>query len=238
MKALLLAGGFGTRLKPLTDKTPKCLVPVNGKPLLDYWLDMLIDAGIDRILINTHYLSEQVINHCNNSPFKGRIDLIYENELLGTAGTLRFNQSYFDGPIFLAHADNFSIFEPKEFFLKHQNRSLCCSATMMTFTTDTPKSCGVVETNEMGELVGYHEKVQNPPGNCANAAVFILENECLHWLKELPDATDFCKDVIPLKFREFNTFHNTIYHRDIGTIDSLNQANIDYKNLAKKLREL
>ena len=60
MRALLLAAGLGTRLRPITDTTPKCLVPIHGKPLLEYWLDLLLSAGIDRILINTHYLAEAV----------------------------------------------------------------------------------------------------------------------------------------------------------------------------------
>ena len=60
MKALLLAAGLGTRLRPLTDRTPKCLVPVLGKPLLEYWLDMLLGGGIAEVLVNTHHLAEQV----------------------------------------------------------------------------------------------------------------------------------------------------------------------------------
>jgi mannose-1-phosphate guanylyltransferase len=227
-KALLLAGGFGTRLKPLTDTVPKCLVPIGGRPLLDYWIETLAKAGIDRILINTHYLAEDVADFCQRSQYKQIIDLVYERELLGTAGTLRANRHYFDHKILLAHADNFTIFDPQQFVSAHHQRAKQCQATMMTFTTETPASCGIVELSHDSVLIGYYEKVKNPPSNLANAAVFLLEQSCLGWLDQKPDATDFCKDIVPLGLHKIQSFQNTIYHRDIGTPESLQQANRDY----------
>lgn len=232
-KALLLAGGLGSRLKPLTDTIPKCLVPICGKPLLDYWLEILVNAGIDSILINTHYLANQVISHCEQSKYKDVIDIVYEPELLGTAGTLRSNRKYFEKKILLAHADNFTIFDVDAFVNMHNKRSKNCQATMMTFTTDTPSSCGIVELNQEGVLIDFHEKVSNPPSNKANAAVFLLENSCLAWLDQNLDAVDFCKDVIPLGLGQIQTFHNSIYHRDIGTPESYQLANLDYQQLTK-----
>ena len=76
VRALLLAGGYGTRLRPLTNHTPKCLVEIGGKPLLAYWLETLFSADIDRVLINTHYLPRQVEDFCANSPYAAQIDLI------------------------------------------------------------------------------------------------------------------------------------------------------------------
>lgn len=232
-KALLLAGGLGSRLRPITNATPKCLVEIGNRPLLDFWLQSLVEAGIDRILINTHYLPEQVETFCRASKYSPLIDLIYEPELLGTAGTLIANRSYFDDKILLAHADNFTLFNPDEFMKSHLHRGSNCQATMMTFTTDTPTSCGIVEVDQHGVLIGFHEKVANPPGNRANAAVFLLEQSCLEWLDRMPNAIDFCKDIVPLGIGQFQTFHNTLYHRDIGTIESLKQANLDYPELLK-----
>jgi mannose-1-phosphate guanylyltransferase len=226
-KALLLAGGLGTRLRPLTDKIPKCLVPIGGRPLLEYWLENLAQAGIDRILINTHHLAKDVADFCQRSQYKRIVDLVYEPELLGTAGTLRVNRSYFDNKILLAHADNFSIFDSSQFVLAHQRRPVSCLATMMTFTTDTPSSCGIVELSRDGVITGFHEKVNNPPGNLANAAVFLLEQNCLGWLDQKPAATDFCKDIVPIGLHQIQSFQNTVYHRDIGTPESLQQANRD-----------
>ena len=67
MRAILLAAGLGTRLRPLTDTTPKCLVPINGKPLLDIWCESLLSAGVTRLLINLHYKSELVQQHIANA---------------------------------------------------------------------------------------------------------------------------------------------------------------------------
>jgi mannose-1-phosphate guanylyltransferase len=229
VRALLLAGGYGTRLRPLTDHTPKCLVAIGGKPLLAYWLDNLFSGGIERVLINTHYLPEQVEDFCATSPYSSQIDLIYEPQLLGTAGTLRANQSYFENSkTLLAHADNFTLFDPQLFMASHESRSPKCLATMMTFVTDSPTNCGIVELDEHGVLIRYHEKVVNPPGNIANAAVFILEKEALKWLDLAPKATDFCKEIVPLGIGQFQTHFNTVYHRDIGTISSLDKARKDY----------
>ena len=233
VRALLLAGGYGTRLRPLTDHTPKCLVEIGGKPLLAHWLETLFSADIDRVLINTHYLPRQVEDFCANSPYAAQIDLIYEPELLGTAGTLRANRSYFKSSrTLLAHADNFTLFDPQEFMAKHQSRPPECRATMMTFETDTPTSCGIVLLDKNGVIIGYHEKVANPPGNMANAAVFLLEKEAFSWLDLAPKATDFCKDIVPLGIGQFQAYFNSVYHRDIGTIASLNQANQDFLKLA------
>jgi mannose-1-phosphate guanylyltransferase len=98
---------------------------------------------------------------------------------------------------------------------------------MMTFTTETPTSCGIVDLSHDGVLIGYYEKVKTPPGNLANAAVFLLEQSCLGWLDQKPDATDFCKDIVPLGLHKIQSFQNTVYHRDIGTPESLQQANRD-----------
>ena len=70
MKALLLAGGFGNRLRPITKKIPKCLVPINKKPLLDYWIYNLLSSNFDSLLINTHYLPEEVRGVCKSTPVK------------------------------------------------------------------------------------------------------------------------------------------------------------------------
>ncbi|MEQ9519821.1 MAG: sugar phosphate nucleotidyltransferase, partial [Parvibaculum sp.] len=80
MRALLLAAGMGQRLRPITDTIPKCLVPIHGRPLLGIWLDHVFarDSGIERVLINTHYLASQVERFVSNSLWAERIDLVYE----------------------------------------------------------------------------------------------------------------------------------------------------------------
>src|SRR5258708_3459839 len=112
MKALLLAAGLGTRLRPITNHIPKCLVPIKQKPLLAYWLDLLLPNGIDELLINTHYLPEAVEDFVNQSPWRDRITLVHEDELLGTGGTLLKNRNFFKNEsFFIGHADNLTRFD-------------------------------------------------------------------------------------------------------------------------------
>jgi mannose-1-phosphate guanylyltransferase len=120
---------------------------------------------------------------------------------------------------------------------KHQSRPPECEATMMTFKTDTPSSCGIVQLDKNEVLIGYHEKVANPPGNMANAAVFLLEKEAFNWLDLAPQATDFCKEIVPLGIGQFQAYFNGVYHRDIGTIASLNQANQDFLSLVNHIKK-
>ena len=112
-RALLLAAGFGPRLKPLTNNLPKCLVEISGKPLLGRWIKQLEILGCDSILLNTHYLSNMVMNYLNTIP-KNRLEIntSYEEKLKGTAGTLFDNIDFFEGYTgILLHADNVSDFD-------------------------------------------------------------------------------------------------------------------------------
>ena len=146
MRALLLAAGLGTRLRPLTDRTPKCLVPIHGRPLLDYWLELLIGAGIEHILINTHWLPERVNEFIAASPYSDRVNLVHEPELLGTGGTVWANRDFFKGADFLlAHADNLTDFDVKALMKAHATRPTECAMTMLAFRTDDPRSCGILE---------------------------------------------------------------------------------------------
>ena len=94
MNALLLAAGFGTRLRPLTDHTPKCLVEINGRPLLDYWLQDLHAADVTEFVINTHHLEETVRTYVTQHALAPAITLVHEESLLGTAGTLLANSDF------------------------------------------------------------------------------------------------------------------------------------------------
>lgn len=231
MKALLLAAGLGTRLRPITNDIPKCLVPINGRPLLEIWLETLTKYGVTEFLINTHYLNEKVESFIEKSIYKKNVKLIYEKELLNTGGTLLKNKDFFNNESFLfIHADNLCICDFSEFIDIHKNNN--CDITMMLFKTDTPKSCGIVELNKYGIVIDFHEKVSEPPSLLANAAVYICKYEIFEYLKSLKKKEiDFSKDVIPNYLGRINTYINNIYHRDIGTIVSYEKANIESKKL-------
>lgn len=232
MKAVLLAAGKGTRLRPLTLKTPKCLVPVLGRPLLGYWLDTLVNGGISPILVNLHYLRGQVEDYIATSPHRSAVHVVHEENLLGTGGTLLRNRGFFRGePIMLIHADNLSVFSMEQFILAHNQRPANCDMTMMTFESPTPESCGIVELSSNGVVIGFHEKVEHPPGNLANGAVYILEAPVVDYIDSLGKAViDFSTEVLPAFIGRIYTFHNSVYHRDIGTPESLAQAERDFCN--------
>lgn len=230
MRTLLLAGGLGTRLRPLTDRIPKCLVPIQGKPLLGYWLDLLLPDGIERVLVNTHYLPEAVRRFAAESPWRERITLAHEERLLGTGGTVLRNRGFFQERAFMvAHADNLTRFDVAAFVGQHDRRPAGTLITMMTFCTDAPQTCGIVEVDARGVVTAFHEKVANPPGNRANAAVYVFEPEVADFLASLgKDVIDLSTEVIPAFLGRICAFHNSDYHRDIGTLESLRRAEEEY----------
>lgn len=230
MKALLLAAGLGARLRPLTEKIPKCLVPIRGKPLLAYWLDLLIPGGIEQVLINTHHLASRVREFRAESPWRERMTLVHETALLGTGGAILANRAFFRNETFLvAHADNLSRFSVADLLRAHEQRPPSAAMTMMTFDTDAPQTCGIVESDPTGLVRRFHEKVANPSGNRANAAVYVVEPEVIEVLASLRKTViDFSTEAIPHFLGRIATFHNADYHRDIGTPESLLAAARDY----------
>ena len=230
MRALLLAGGLGTRLRPLTDRLPKCLVPIHGVPLLDYWLNLLLPGGIDQVLINTHYLAEQVVDHVAASRWRHRITLCHEASLLGTAGTILHNRQFFgEGALMVAHADNLTSFDVAAFMQAHAHRPEGIEATMMTFRTDHPQSCGIVELDADQIVTAMHEKQPNPPGNLANGAIYIFEPTIFATIARMDSAMpDISLDLLPTLMGAMQAYHNDIYLRDIGNMASLRLAEQEF----------
>lgn len=230
MRALLLAAGLGTRLRPITDYVPKCLVPIHGKPLLEYWLDMLLPNGIERVLVNTHYLPDPVRAFVAGSPWRESVDMVHEEVLLGTGGTVLKNRDFLDGgPFLVAHADNLTRFDVEAFIRAHANRPFGIDLTMMTFDTDVPQSCGIVELDGREVVIGFHEKVATPPGNHANAAVYIFEPSVIDYLASTgEEVIDISTEVLPRYLGRMLAFHNSDYHRDIGTPESLALAEREF----------
>jgi len=239
IKALLLAAGFGARLRPLTDGWPKCLMPINGRPLLEYWLDTARQLGIANVLVNTHYLADKVHFFLRRPRFKQWVRGVYEPELKGTAGALRANaEALRYATVFLVHADNFCICDFDALLKYHQSsRPKHCLMTMMTFYTRNPSTCGIVELDADGVVIGFHEKVRNPPGNLANGAVYLLEPEVIDWICDRSWVSDFSNDVIPNFIGRIATWHNDGTHIDIGSIEALREAQAAVSQKARAANE-
>jgi mannose-1-phosphate guanylyltransferase len=205
-------------------------MPVAGQPLLEYWLALLAPEHIDRILVNVHHLPGMVERWVAHSPYAERVQLVHEPTLLNTGGTVLANREFAcDQALMVVHADNLSHFDVAAFLARHRSRPAGCEMTMMTFTTDSPSSCGIVELDAQGVVQHFHEKVESPPGNIANGAVYIVESTLFDYLDSLGrKEIDFSLDVIPHFLGRIATFHNSQYHRDIGTLDSLLLAQFEY----------
>ena len=130
--------------------------------------------------------------------------------------------------LLLAHADNWTCCDFSNFLHYHHNkRPKDTVMTMMTFTCPNPSTCGIVELDDEGIVIGFHEKVQNPPGKLANAAVYLLESEIIEWIVNHPKVTDFSTEVLPHFIGKIATWENRKIHRDIGTIEMLKKAQVD-----------
>ncbi len=236
-KALLLAAGLGTRLRPITNTIPKCLVEIGNKPILEIWLDKLSQAGCQDVLINTHYLADKVNTFLKNKKYKNmKINTIYEPKLLGTAGTLIKNANFFskENNNLLIHADNFTNVDVKKFHEFHINFSSPSEnlLTMMTFRSNQPEKCGIVEVDTNGQVKNFYEKDSKNHGNIANAAIYCFNYDLIEFLlKSKIKLTDFSLDVIPLLIGKIKTYHTYQKIIDIGTKENLYLARKIYKSL-------
>jgi mannose-1-phosphate guanylyltransferase len=232
MRALLLAAGLGTRLRPLTDTVPKAMVDIAGRPLLDRWLAMLVKGGIERVLVNTHYLGPVIRSFVQSSRWSGSVDLVDEAVLLGTGGTLLANRRWFgEKPLLVTHGDNASDLDVAAFIRAHAGRPSNVLATMALFRTDHPQSCGIVLMDQNRIIREFHEKKVDPPGNLANAAAFIFEPDIFTYLEAAGKSViDLSADIIPALMGRIQGFEIEGYHRDIGTPESLAMARQHYRN--------
>jgi len=204
-------------------------MPINGHPLLEYWLGILQKSNITNVLVNTHYFSEKVKNFLKQRHFLGWVELTYESNLLGTAGTIRKNINFYkDSTVLLVHADNWICCDFSDFLDYHNSqRPKNTLITMMTFVCSDPSLCGIVELDGNGIVTRFHEKVANPPGKLANAAVYLLEPEVVNWIMNNPEVSDFSTQVLPKFLGKIATWENKGIHRDIGIIETLKEAQRD-----------
>jgi mannose-1-phosphate guanylyltransferase len=239
MKALLLAGGIGTRLKPLTNFLPKCLAPINGRPLIDYWISALVDNNITEIVLNTHYLSNLVQEYIEKSTWKNFIHISHEPSLLGTGGTIINNKSFFQTDDFLvAHADNMFNFNLKELFISHEKKNKQAIATMLTFYTNEPQNCGVISMDEDFIINKFDEKNPSLSGrSLANAAIYIFSKDVFDYFDEKKNFIDLSLDIIPKLVGKINGCIHQGNIIDIGTFSAWNRANLDIQISEQKFLE-
>ena len=223
MKAFLLAAGVGSRLRPITDTIPKCMVPVGGQPMLDIWLDAFDRAGVDEVLINLHHLPHVVRHHLEERDGTPTVRTFFEPELLGSAGTLAANRAWVNGEeMFLAcYADNLTDFDLRSLVQTHQENGAI--ATMTVFHSERPSTGGVVELDATGTVIAFEEKPANPVSDLVNAGMYAFRPSMLNELGD-PPPRDIGYDLLPRLVGRAKALPVEGYFRDIGTIDAYEQA--------------
>jgi len=215
MKAFLLAAGMGTRLRPLTDHTPKCMLPIGGRPMLDLWLDAFSMAGVDEVLVNLHHCPEIVAAHLEARRSGPTVRAVLEPELLGSAGTLRANASWVAGEeLFLAcHADNLTDFDLTVLVEAHRRGGAL--ATLALFRSDNPSACGIVELDQHGTVIAFTEKPEHPSGNLANAGMYAFDPRAIADIQG-PAPRDIGYHLLPGLVGRAKGVTVEGYFRDIG----------------------
>jgi len=234
MKAFLLAAGKGTRLRPITDTVPKCLVDICGTPLLSIWFDLLVEAGVTEALINTHHLPEAVRDFVRNkTPSSLKIRLAHEEELVGSAGTIKHNRDFVAGDeeFMVIYADNLSSLSLVDFISYHRRKKSIF--TMGLFRADAPKECGIASMDADGRIVKFIEKPKEPESNQANAGIYVMRTSLINDIPDKPLA-DFGFDLIPGLVGKMYGYPIPDYYIDIGTLERLEKARREWP--VKKIR--
>lgn len=229
MKAFLLAAGKGTRLRPLTFQTPKCLVPICGKPLLEYWFDLFEIYGIDEILINTSHLAEMVEEYIEGHSRGLRIKVVYEEILLGSGGTIKKNRNFVEGEesFFVFYADNLTNINLRNVIEFHKENQK--DFTLALFRVPNPRECGIVEIDDGSSIRSFTEKPEYPLSDLAFAGI-MLSGPGLMDLFPDKDVFDLGHDVLPRVVGNASGYVMDEYLLDIGTSEKLTQAGNDMKN--------
>ncbi len=234
MKAFLLAAGKGTRLQPYTDTLPKCLMPIQGKPLLEIWIDLFKAHGVDRVLINTHHFAKRVQQAAGRLAEKKAIEIttVYEPELLGSGGTILKNRDFIntDEDFLVAYADNLTDINLSAMAAFHQQqKGVGKLLTMGLFRTTQPEACGIATLDANQTITAFEEKPENPESNLANAGVYVATYNVLETCHEIRQGAggkifDFGFHVLPRLVGKMGGYEIKEYLADIGTVEAYERA--------------
>ena len=231
MKAFLLAAGHGTRLRPITNTVPKCLVPIRGIPLLAIWLELCKKFGIDELLINIHAQAGLVRDFLRENPNGIRAQVVEEEELLGSAGTLRHNRDWIAAEelFWVFYADVLCQPDLGEMLELHLRRRP--TATLGVYEVPDPSRCGIVSTDADGTIQQFVEKPSVPVGNLAFAGVMIATPEIIEMIPHNRPA-DIGFHVLPRLIGRMQAYRISSYIIDIGTMENYQTAQRTWPGLS------
>lgn len=222
MKAFLLAGGLGERLRPLTLTMPKCLVPIDGKPLLDLWLDLCARHGITEVLVNVSQHPDQVRQFIDQRRARlPHVTLVVEAGPQGTAGTVLANRRFVAGEetFWIFYSDTLT--DANLSSMAETHRTHTGLLTMGLFRAPVPTAAGIVDIDESGAIVGFEEKPAHPRGNLANAGIYLARQGLLDRIPTGRPLVDFGRHVFPSLIGEMRGHVIDTFVVDIGTPEAL-----------------
>jgi len=198
MKAMILAAGLGTRLRPMTEEIPKCMMRIGGKPLLEHIVRWLQYCGVNEIIINIYHLPEAIRGYFGNGQKWGvRITYSMEDRLLGTAGGVKNVAWFFDEAFFVWYGDNFSVCDLNRLHAFHKAKSGL--ATIALYYRDEPTQSGIVALDENDRVIRFLEKPSPDKvfSRWVSAGIFVLEPAVLEVIPA-DGSPDFGRDIFPV----------------------------------------
>ncbi len=226
--AVLMAGGKGERLRPLTNETPKPLLKVAGKPIIDYNIDNLLNCGIDNINVTVNYLGEQIEDHFKKPVANVKVKTLREPKFLGTIGSIKFVKEWYNDTILLMNSDLFTNINIEAFYLHFLKHGADMSVAGVPYNVNIPY--GIFKLENTREVKGITEKPSYH--YYANAGIYLIKRSLLDLIpdNEFFDATDFMDKLIKNN-KKVIRFPITGYWIDIGKPD-------DFKNVQEFARNL
>lgn len=181
--AVLMAGGKGERLRPLTEKTPKPLLPVGDKAIIDHNIDRLISYGVKHINVTVNYLKEQIEEHFAEPRGEIKVDTVREPKYLGTIGSIRFVKEFFNDTILVMNSDLFTNINYEDFYLHFKEHDAEMSVAAVPYTVSVPYGIFDLDGREIQGLI------EKPTYNYyANAGIYLIKRSVLD---EIPEDTFF-----------------------------------------------
>jgi len=232
MKAFILAAGNGTRLRPLTDNAPKCLLPIQGVPLLEIWLNNCKAAGITGVLVNAHAHAEAVKQFAAAQKNGVKVSVAEETRLPGSAGTLAENRTFVAGDeaFFVLYGDVLTNVDLRRMLAFHRQKNL--AATLGIYQAPDPTRCGVVSMDEDDVIQEFVEKPRRPVSDWAFSGVMIGGQEIFDFLPDRRPA-DIGFDVLPKMAGKMAGYRISEYLIDIGTHENYQTAQRSWPGLAR-----
>jgi mannose-1-phosphate guanylyltransferase len=239
LKAFLLAAGDGRRLRPLTDTMPKCLVPIRGTPLLAVWLALLEQHGVTDVLLNLHHAHERVVEFLAAARTSIAVSTVYEEQLLGSAGTVLANRRFVEGEqtFLILYADNLTNVDLTRMRAFHDTRPR--PMTIGVAPTDRPREKGTVVVGDDGQVLAFEEKPETPRSNLANAGIYAAGQGLFEHLERSAvnrPPFDFGHHVFPAMAPHLTAYPIDEYLLDIGTPDSYARCQLEWPGLLTSAR--